>query len=143
MFMTQLPQFSLSICSKSEKEFFLLINVDYTLLWNFKKVSDKWRQSIVSTSCNFINIDTVKKYTGNDSYLYSDQWWSLFHFNREELGDLGYEEKHAMEQALVKITSTDKVITTHLKSWNTPIESKEKIDEEVHLFNDKKRNAQF
>ena len=143
MYITELKPFSVSIFSKSEKEFFIFINMDYDIVWNFKKYKNAgWRQSIVRTSCNFVNIDTVKKYTGNDNYMYSDQWWSLLHFNQEELGDFDYETKCTLEKTLIKVVSTDTIIGIHLNSWDTSIEYKEKFDEEVLLY-DQKGNARF
>ena len=117
--------------------------MDYDIVWNFKKYKNtEWRQSIVRTSCNFVNIDTVKEYTGDDTYMYSDQWWSLLHFNKEELGDFDYETKHALDEALVKVVSTDEIITTHLNTWDTSIKLKEAFDEELFLY-DQKGNAWF
>ncbi len=143
MYITELKPFSVSIFSKSEKEFFIFINMDYDIVWNFKRYKNAgWRQSIVRTSCNFVNIDTVHKYTGDDTYMYSDQWWSLLHFNQEELGDFDYETKCALEKTLIKAVSTDTIIGIHSNSWDTSIEYKEKFDEEVLLY-DQKGNARF
>jgi hypothetical protein len=143
VYITELSPFSISIFSKSEKEFFIFINMDYDIVWNFKKYKNAgWRQSIVRTSCDFANIDTVHKYTGDDTYMYSDQWWSLLHFNKKELGNFDSKTKHALDEALTRIMSTDKIIGIHSNSWDTSIDIKEKFDEEVFLY-DQKRNALF
>lgn len=61
----------------SKNEFFLFItSANFSIIWSLKKGEEKWEPIKVDTiyKMSFIDFSDTSKYTGNDNYLFSEDW---------------------------------------------------------------------
>lgn len=61
----------------SKDEFFLFItSANFSIIWNLKKGEEKWEPTKVDTiyKMSFVDLSDTSSYTGNDNYLFSEDW---------------------------------------------------------------------